>query len=298
MREEGMGNITDAGDTNNVTVAIPGSTDTHLHIFEPGYALNPTVPTRAEPEAGLAEYRVEMARLGLSRAVIVQPSAYGTDNRCTLAAMAALGTGARGVAILPEDITDVNISLLAALGMRGLRCLLDQPGGMMTWERTVRMAPRFVEHGWHINLQFSGREFPERAATIHALPGTIVIDHLGKFAGVLELAGPSFTALLRLLDTGRAWVKLSAPYHADHSGPPEYRDVRELARRLVAHAPERCLWASNWPHPGRTPRPDNVTLRALLEDWAPDAATRRRILVDNPALLYGFDQADQVIPVL
>ena len=162
-----MGNITDAGGTSNITVEIPGATDTHLHIFEPGYPLNPTVPTRAEPEAGLAEYRVEMARLGLSRAVIVQPSAYGTDNRCTLAAMAALGTGARGVAILPEDITDVNISLLAALGMRGLRCLLDQPGGMMTWERTVRMAPRFVEHGWHINLQFSGREFPERAVTIH-----------------------------------------------------------------------------------------------------------------------------------
>ena len=138
-----MGNITDAGDTSSVTVAIPGATDTHLHIFEPGYPLNPTVPTRAEPEAGLAEYRVEMARLGLSRAVVVQPSAYGTDNRCTLAAMAALGTGARGVAILPEDITDMNISLLAALGMRGLRCLLDQPGGMMTWERTVRMAPRF-----------------------------------------------------------------------------------------------------------------------------------------------------------
>jgi D-galactarolactone isomerase len=287
--------MTEIGDTSGAVETLVGATDTHLHIFEPGYPLNPTVPTHAEPAAGVAEYRVEMARLGLSRAVIVQPSAYGTDNRCTLVAMAALGKGARGVAILPEDIADANISRLAALGMRGLRCLLDQPGSMMTWERTVRMAPRFVEYGWHINLQFAGHEFPERAATIHALPGTLVIDHLGKFAGVLELDGPAFTALLRLLDTGRAWVKLSAPYHADRSGPPEYRDVRALARHLVAHAPERCLWASNWPHPGRTPRPDSVTLRALLEEWAPDASTRRRILVDNPAQLYGFSEADRVI---
>jgi D-galactarolactone isomerase len=93
---------------------------------------------------------------------------------------------------------------------------------------------------------------------------------------------------LRLLDTGRVWVKLSAPYHADRDGPPHYRDVQDLARRLVAHAPERCLWGSNWPHPGRTPRPDNATLLALLAAWAPDPTAMRKILVDNPALLYGF----------
>ena len=97
--------------------------------------------------------------------------------------------------------------------------------------------------------------------------------------------------LLRLLDTGRAWVKLSAPCHADGAGAPGHADVRALARRLVAHAPDRCLWGSNWPHPGRTPRPDNRALLALLEDWAPDARTRRRILAENPARLYGFGEA-------
>lgn len=265
-----------------------GATDTHLHIFEPGYPLNPEVPSRAEPGAGLAEYRVEMTRIGLSRAVIVQASAYGTDNRCTLAAMVALGDAARGVAILPEDIADADIERLAGLGMRGLRCLMDMPAGMMDWDRVGRMAPRFAERGWHLDLQFAGREFPDREAQIKALPGRLVIDHLGKFIGALEPDGAPIATLLRLLDTGRVWVKLSAPYHADRAGPPGYGDVLDLARRLVAHAPERCLWGSNWPHPGRVPRPDNVPLMKLLAQWSPETATRRRILVDNPAEVYGF----------
>jgi D-galactarolactone isomerase len=272
---------------------IKGATDTHLHIFEPGYPLNPAVPSRAEPAAGLAEYRTEMAKLGLARAVIVQPSAYGTDNSCTLAAMAALGDAARGVAIVPEDVSDDDITGLAAAGMCGLRCLLDIPAGMMDWERTQRMAPRFTERGWHLDLQFAGLDFPARETVLRALPGKIVIDHLGKFKGALDLDGPAITVLLRLLDTGRVWVKLSAPYHADRDGPPHYRDVRELARLLVAHAPERCLWGSNWPHPGRTPRPDNATLLDLVAEWAPDRATQQRILADNPAALYGFGPADE-----
>jgi D-galactarolactone isomerase len=268
---------------------IDGATDTHMHIYEPGYPLNAVGNAHAEPAAGLADYRAEMARLGLSRTVIVQPSAYGIDNRCTLASMAALGEAARGVAILPEDVSDAEITRLDGLGMRGLRCLLDIPAGMMDWDRTQRMAPRFVERGWHLVLQFAGREFPEREPALRALPGNFIIDHLGKFAGALDPDGPAIAVLFRLLDTGRVWVKLSAPYHADRDGPPHYRDVMDLARRLAAHAPERCLWGSNWPHPGRTPRPDNATLLALLAEWAPDPAVMRKILVDNPAFLYGFN---------
>ena len=270
------------------------ATDTHLHVYTPGYALDPAVRSRAEPDADLSDYRTEMRRLRLGRAVIVQPSAYGVDNACTLAAMAALGRAARGVAILPEDVGDPDIEALWARGMRGLRCLLDLPGGMMDWGRVTRMAPRFAERGWHLDLQFAGREFPEREAGLRALPGTLVFDHLGKFAGALDPDGPAMAVLLRQLDSGRAWVKLSAPYHADRAGPPDYPDVLPLARRLVAHAPERCLWASNWPHPGRVPRPDGAALLSLLEAWAPDPDVRRRILVDNPAVLYGFAASDGI----
>jgi D-galactarolactone isomerase len=267
----------------------PGSTDTHLHIYEPVYPLKPE-SSGMEDAATLADYRREMGRMGIERAVIIQPSAYGDDNRCTLQALAALGSAARAVIILAEDVSDATITHFSEKGVVGLRCLMDFPGAMMDWPRTARMAPRFVEHGWHLNIQFPGSQFVEREAALRALPGTLVIDHLGKFIGATDPDGPNMAAFLRLLDTGRVWVKLSAPYHADRSGPPDYADVNELARRLVHHAPERCLWASNWPHPGRHPRPDNVSLLQLLTSWTDDVDVRNRILVDNPRALYGFDE--------
>ena len=265
-----------------------GSTDTHMHIYEPGHPANP-LAAPPEAEATLAEYRREMARIGIDRAVIVQPSAFGTDNQCTLAAIAALGPEARGVAILDEAVTDRELDLLAAQGIVGLRGLLTSPAGMMTWERVRAMAPRAVARGWNLNLQFDGREFPERADFLDALPGQLVFDHIGLFPAPLDPDGPELAPLLRLLDSGRAWIKLSAPYYVEGSAPP-YPEAAAVARRLVAHAPERCLWASNWPHPQRHPRPDTLALAALLADWAPDPDTRRRILVENPARLYGFGE--------
>lgn len=264
-----------------------GSTDTHMHIYEPGHAANP-LASPPEPEATLADYRREMARIGIDRAVIVQPSAFGTDNRCTLTAMAALGPNARGVAILDEAVTDRELDLLAAQGIVALRGLLTSPAGMMSWERVRAMAPRAVARGWNLNLQFEAREFPEREDFLRALPGRLVFDHIGLLTVPLDPDGPELAPLLRLLDSGRAWIKLSAPYYVRGSAPP-YPEAGAVARRLVEHAPERCLWASNWPHPQRHPRPDTQALAALLEDWAPDPVVRHRILVENPAHLYGFD---------
>jgi D-galactarolactone isomerase len=264
----------------------PGSTDTHMHIYEPGHRPNP-LASPPEPEATLADYSREMARIGIERAVIVQPSAFGTDNACTLAAIAALGPNGRGVAILDEAVTDRELDLLGAQGIVGLRGLLTSPAGMMTWERVRTMAPRVVARGWNLNLQFDAREFPEREDFLRALPGQLVFDHLGVLNAPLDPDGPELAPLLRLLDTGRAWIKLSAPYTIPGSAAP-YPEASAVARRFVAHAPERCLWASNWPHPQRAPRPDTLALAALLEDWAPDPAVRHRILVENPARLYGF----------
>lgn len=265
-----------------------GATDTHLHIYEPGFSLNPLAVSPPEPDAGLASYRAEMGRLGIARAVVVQPTAYGTDNSCLLDAVAALGPAGRGVVILPEDITDRQMDLLSAQGVVGLRCFLLNPGGMMTWDRIIGMAPRAAERHWHLDLQFDGREWPGMEARVRDLPGKLVIDHCGKFLVPPDPDGPEMAALLRVLDTGRAWVKLAAPYETSLVGPPGYDDVSAIARRLVAHAPTRCLWASNWPHPGVRPRPDTALLLDLLADWAPDAAERETILVTNPAELYGF----------
>jgi len=144
--------------------------------------------------------------------------------------------------------------------------------------------------GWHANLQLDGRELPKVEAQIKRLPGRFVIDHTGKFLEPVTPEHESFKTLLRLVDTGRCWVKLSAPYETSKTGAPKYEDVGHLAKALVKHAPERMLWASNWPHPSaRKPRPpEDADLLDLLLDWAPDAAVRRKILADNPAEFYGF----------
>lgn len=139
-----------------------------------------------------------------------------------------------------------------------------------------------------LNLQFDGRTTAEHEAALKRLPCRLVIDHNGKFLEPVAPDHPSFQSLLRVLDTGRVWIKLSAPYETSKSGEPGYDDVSLLARTLVERFPERCLWASNWPHPSRDPAPSNSDLYALLFSWASSSADRQRILVDNPAQLYGF----------
>ena len=162
--------------------------------------------------------------------------------------------------------------------------------GVLPWAILEEMAPRVHMFGWHVQLQCNGRELPERETLLARLPGTLVIDHVGRFQDPVRPGDPAFRSLLGLLETGRTWIKLSAPYESSRAGPPGYEDVSVLARALVKAAPERMLWASNWPHPGRTDPAvrDEVRALDLLADWAPDEATRNRILADNPAALYGF----------
>jgi D-galactarolactone isomerase len=144
--------------------------------------------------------------------------------------------------------------------------------------------------GWHANIQLDGRNLPQFEAQIKRLPGKFVIDHTGKFLEPVETSSEPFKSLQRLVDTGRCWVKLSAPYETSKTGAPKYEDVSKLARALVKQAPERMLWASNWPHPGnRKPAPpDDQALLDLVADWAPAEKDRHRMLVDNPAELYGY----------
>ena len=150
------------------------------------------------------------------------------------------------------------------------------------------MAARITPLGWNINLQLDGRDLPLRKAVIDRLPCKVVIDHTGKFLEPVTPDDDAFTALLRVLDRDGRWVKLSGPYETSKVGPPGYDDVSALARALVHAHPDRCLWASNWPHPNRVPPPSDAALLALLAEWAPDEQVRQAILVDNPAAVYGF----------
>ncbi len=255
--------------------APPNSCDTHMHVYDPRFPQSPGGP-KLPGDFPVEAYRRMQARLGVSRVVVVQPNAYQDDNRCTLDAIAQLGANARGVGVVKPSVTDPQLEALTRGGIRGIR-FMTLPGGALGWD---------VMDG----LELDGRTLPEREAQILRLPGRFIIDHVGKFLEPVPPRHPSFKSLLRLVDSGRCWVKLSAAYEVSKSGPPRYEDVGILAKALVKAAPERMLWASNWPHPTAPKEafPDDANLHDLLLEWAPDVAVRRGILVDNPAELYGF----------
>ncbi len=266
--------------------APPGSCDTHMHFYNDFY---PTAPTAfmTPPNALVEDYRTIQKRLNLERVVVVQPTTYGTDNRCQLEAMKALGPNARGVMVVGPETSDEELQELTDAGVCGVRFHM-LPGGALAWDVLEEMAARVNNFGWHVQLQMNGREFPEREALLEALPCDLVVDHVGRFMGPVSTVDQAFKSLLGFLDRGRCWVKLSAPYESSESGPPGWDDVTLEAKALVRFAPERMLWASNWPHPGQTDPPDEADLLDLLLDWVDDASTRTRILRDNPAELYNF----------
>ncbi len=267
-------------------IAWPDACDCHMHVFEDGWPLAPTA-TFKPPHAPANAYRMVQQVLGLSRVVVVQPTGYGFDNGCTLAAMEQLGQGARGVAVVPPDVTSAELQRLHTAGIRGVRYMM-LPGGVLPWDSLEPMAARISALGWNINLQLDGRELPRHEALLSRLPCKLVIDHIAKFLGPTQPDDEAHQCLRRLLDAGNCWIKISAPYESSGSGPPAYADVAPLARLLALNYPERCLWASNWPHPNVKPGPSNT---ALL-DWALECfgseACCRRILVDNAARMYGF----------
>ncbi len=263
-----------------------GSCDTHVHFYDRRWQAAASAVLRP-PDASVDEYRQIQKALGLTRVVVVQPTTYGLDNGLQLVAMKALGSQARGVMVVDEGASTAELERMSALGVRGARFHM-LPGGAVPWSQLATVAARVGELGWHIQLQLDGRELADRLDTLLALPGNLVIDHVGRFMPPVSTGHRSFRALRTLVEAGRCWVKLSAPYESSIENPPDYPDVAVLAGALVAQAPERMLWASNWPHPGHDDKPQPESLAALGLEWAGDEGTMNRILVDNPAELYGF----------
>jgi D-galactarolactone isomerase len=257
-----------------------------MHVYEPGYAIAPTAVAKPH-DAPTSEYLKVRKNLGIAHTVVVQPSAYGKDNSCTIAAMKLMGPDSRGIAVADDSVTDAELDRLHAAGIRGLRFFFFA-GGFIKWEMVAPLTARIQRLGWHAIVQFDGREFPAREEMLKRLPGTVIIDHVGKFIEPVKPDDPAFKAFLRVVDTGRFYVKLSAPYETSKIGPPNYDDVGTLAKALVKAAPERMLWASNWPYVA-TPKeriPKDAWMLDMLLDWVPDEAVRKKILVDNPARLY------------
>jgi D-galactarolactone isomerase len=229
-----------------LTEDMSGATDCHMHVYGPAamYPVAATNPTPVPVGADLAAYRAVQSRLGLSRVVVVQPTAYGTDNRCTLDAVAALGLDkARAVVVVTPDTPEAELERLHRLGARGARAFL-LTGGLVPWDRLVALGARVAPLGWHLQLQFDGGEMEERLSVIREIGCPVVIDHLGRFEAPVTAGSPAVRALLRLLEGGRTWVKASSPYGVSRLGPPDYADVSAIARAIVSAAPERVVWGS------------------------------------------------------
>ena len=268
----------------------PGATDCHAHVFGPA-ARWAYADTRGytPPDCLLADYRHMLATLGCERAVLVQPSVYGTDNRAHLEALAEAGPAFRMVAGVHPDVPLAELERMHAAGVRGVRFNIVTKGGQSI-EGLERMAQRLAELGWHIQLYVQTETLAQLEGKLAALPVPVVIDHMGHITTDSGLEHPGFQALLRLLRGGNAWVKLSGAYRISRRQTAPFADVVPYARALIEAGPERCVWGSDWPHPmvNDRPMPNDGDLADIVFDWAPDAAQRRRILVDNPARLYGF----------
>ena len=264
--------------------------DCHLHIYDPRFPMA-WPQLRSTPDASVAEYRLLQQRLGTTRAIVVQPAAYGIDNRVTLAAVAELGSAfARGIAVLHPSVTDHELADLHRGGIRGLRFTQHDPKTAVTTPEMIEpLTARVAEMGWHVQLHLRGEQLVDMAAMVERLPGTIVLDHVGRIPHPEGLRHPAFRIVARMLETGRTWVKLSGPYLDTQSGAPRYADVSRVARELARLAPERIVWGSDWPHPTeRDVKPDDAILLDLAQEWAGEEGARQLMLVDNPARLYGF----------
>jgi D-galactarolactone isomerase len=255
-------------------------------VYDDQYPIAASAVLRPPP-ASIADYRRVAAELGVRRVVVVQPTTYGLDNTCTLDAVASLGSAARAVVVVDRNVTDDELERLHRGGARGARFHM-LPGGAVNWADLAPVAERIAVFGWHVQLQMNGHELAQRVDDLAALPVDLVVDHVGRFMPPADVASNHLDPLLRLLDSGRCWVKLSAPYESEADPSHAYPRSAAVIERLVAHAPERLVWASNWPHPGQPEPPSAQDLIRLRNEWLRDEPLRRRVLVDNPAALYGF----------
>ena len=280
--------------------APPLACDAHFHIFGPAdrypYGAGTTENLRyAPPLAPLPDYLELAGHLGCERFVFVQPSAYGRDNACMLDAMREVSLArCRGIVDVDEHAPDALLAEMNALGVRGIRINVSPvkppaPGFSATMRpRIERLDARCVELGWQLDFLHPGWLTEELLPVFARLRCSFTIAHMGMFRAEAGPSQPGFRKLIDLLrhGEGRAWVKLTGTYRM--ATGPTFADAAPMARALIEAAPDRLIWGSDYPHLSFADKVGSVQLFNLLADWAPDEATRRRILVDNPAALFGF----------
>ncbi|MDE0134128.1 MAG: amidohydrolase family protein [Acidimicrobiaceae bacterium] len=268
----------------------PGATDAHCHIFGPAHRF-PFAPeaTYIPPDSGIDEFEVLQDRLGLSRAVFVQASCHGIDNAAMVDALVRGNGRYAGVAMIDESFSEADIGALHDAGVRGTRFnFVAHLGGAPDLDVFWRLVDRVQPFGWHIVLHFDAKDLPTYAGMLDRMPCPYVIDHMARVDAAGGLHQVPFEALLDLMRDERAWVKVSGAERLTARGTMPYDDVVPYAQALIAAAPDRVLWGTDWPHPNVRHMPDDGDLVDTLAAFAPDESTRNRILVANPETLYDF----------
>jgi 2-pyrone-4,6-dicarboxylate lactonase len=281
-------------DPRKPSVALPkGSIDTHVHVFEPGYALSPDRGYNP-PDSTLADLRHLHAALGIDRVVFTQPSIYGTDNVAILNAMASLNretpNRARSVVAITMDVTDKELAALDAAGARGVRLNTDNKGGMpIAFDQIGELEARIRPFGWHIEWLFPGKDIVALMPVFAALKVPMSIGHFAYQAAAAGTRAPGFQALLELMRRGNTWMKISGANRVSATDLPPYDDVKPLAHALIEAAPDRIMWGTDWPHPNKyVVNPNDGDLVDAFGDWVSDERMRRKIMVDTPAAFYRF----------
>ncbi|MGF6160519.1 D-galactarolactone isomerase [Ensifer sp. KUDG1] len=265
-----------------------GAVDAQMHMYLPGFpslAGGPPLPAAPLPDA--AAYREVMDWLGIDRVIITQGNAHQKDNANLLACLAEMGDVARGVAVIDETTSDAEMGALSEAGVVGAR-IMDLPGGAVGLDALEAVDARAHAADWMIAVQFDGNRLLDHLPRLARIRSRWVFDHHGKFFAGVDPNGPEIAALLTLIDRGNVWFKFAGAYESSRDGWP-YEDVAAVSRKIAAHAPERIVWGSNWPHNmirKTEDYPDDARLTDLVLGWLADERTRHLALVENPERLF------------
>ena len=279
----------------------PGTVDCHAHVCGPA-RLFPYAQERiyTPPDATVESYQALLQMLGIDRAVLVQPSVYGTDNQAMLAALKAHPKQFRGVAVIPNQLSDVSDRYLEELhlaGVRGIRCnivdVADKSAGLPI-QTLKALAERIKPFGWHLELLMHVNEYPDLATVFKKFPVDLVFGHFGYSHAKQGIADKGFEGLLELMRNGQAWVKMTGPYRICDGNLP-YTEMRPFNDAVIRANPKRLIWGSDWPHVMvKKQMPHDADLCELLGAWISDDSLRKAILVDNPCILYDFPAFSKV----
>lgn len=268
---------------------VDGACDTHVHVFGPQNRFAYVPDRRYTPDdAVIEQYQSVMNALGLHRAVLTQPSVYGLDNSALLHAIATGGAGFRGVVMVDAQVEDTTLARLHEQGVRAVRTQLKPESAKpLSVEQLRAVAHRIAPLGWHVEIHLDVAKIEDIDRQVADFPVPVVIEHMGHMPTKYGVDAPGFQALLRLLRDG-GWVKLSGSY-INSGEPAPHEDVRPFVDALLAAAPERAVWGTNWPHPHQPVIPDDRMLARSITHWIEEERLLRAVLATNPARLYDFD---------